>query len=339
MAGDRQGIVIKFLSDFADFLTGKNRVQDGLKDVAGSVDDVADASDQQARASVDGLRDMAGAAGEAKDATDELGDSTERAGSKGTDLVDGLKGGLLGVAGVAGGVAGVVSSVFGKAVDFVKDKIAEQQEAARKLREDLISAYLDAAKAGDTYLAKAQIVAKSIEILNDEAKRTAAESNAAAIGVDANTYIRAQAGDYEALQVVIEAATRAEEERQSVMARNRQEAENRNVELRNVQSILQANKDLLAVHEEGQGLAGQAIQISKDLDAQESARIRRTSDADQARYEALEAAVAKANQLTVDIPVKFDINKKPVEDYIADLKRRKIPIVADVVDRYGREYP
>lgn len=346
MASSRDGIVIKFLSDLQDFLTGKNRAKDELKDLERGIDGVKDASDAQATATEDGFRDVeqaakdAGtAAGDLADGVDDVGTATDGLKDKGSDALEGLKGGFLALAGVAGGVAGIVQQAFGAAVDFVKGKFEEQQKAAAELKESLVGAYRAAAEEGNRYLETAQLIANATDIINDPSRRKKAEADASTIGVDTNTYIRALAGDYEALQVVIEQTKRAEEERREAGASNTQERAESLAEKNRIAAI-QRQLDLLKqAHEEGQANAEQTIAVASELEAAELSRIQKTRDADQARYEAAAANLAALQETKVSVPVEFDVDKSKVERYIADLKARKIPIVADVVDRYGKELP
>lgn len=337
---DRQGIVIKFLSEFSDFLRGKNRVKDELQDVEGSLDDVKTASDEQADATTDGFRKVEEAAKDATDATDDLGAAAERTESKGDTLTTSFKDGLLGVAGVAGGVAGVVSTVLGKAVDFVTDQIKNQINAAGEMKQAIVQAYQEAGAAGDTFLSKAQVTANALAIINDDIKRTNAQRDAAAIGVDASTYIRAQAGEYEALKVVIEATTRAQEELNERPpspadweTRAQQQALN---------NIIAQNRTLLALHEQGRENAEFTIQVTKDIEAAELARIDKTAAADQARYEALAAAQKKAAN-PPPIVQKVEVDTARASRDLATWRRRfttgdgaRLTIVADVVDRNGK---
>lgn len=330
-------IKIDYTGDPREFLDATDKATDALDKTADALDDVADAGKTTGSSTADGLSDVADAADDAAGATDELGDATERSSAKGSSFADSFKSGLLGIAGVAGGVAGIVTTVLGKAVDFVTSQINDQITASAQLKQSLIDAYVKAGEAGDRYLDKALIVANANDIIADSAKRAKAEQEAAAIGIDTSTVIAAQAGDYEALKVVIEAAHRAEDDR--LAAANDGSKSSTASKLQDVQAlerIIKRNEDLLEVHKEGQEAAQLAIQVSKDIEASELGRIDRTSSADQARWEALADNVAKLDGTKVEIQTTFSIDKDPVEKYLADLRARHIPIVADIVDRYGR---
>jgi len=339
MAGDRQGIVIRFLSEFVDFVTGKNRVKDELKDLDRGLDEMGDTSEQATSKATDGLSEVEDAARTATDATDDLGDSADQAKEKSGSFTDNFKGGLLAIAGVAGGVAGLVQTVLGKAVDFVTQQIMNQIKAADEMKRAITTAYQDAGAAGDKYLSKAQITANALAIINDDIKRSNAERDAAAIGVDASTYIRAQAGEYEALKVVIEATKRAQDKlNERPPSPADYEARAAQERLNNIEA---QNKALQNLHDQGQANAEFTIQVTNDIKAAELDRIEKTKTADQERYEALAQHVQDLDGKTITIDAEFD--SAEADKQLAAWRKRfttgngsRITIVADIVDRYGR---
>lgn len=316
-------ITLAFGADVDEVVRGTDQISQSLDDTTRKLEDVGTAGEEAGQSTSDGL------------------DRAAQSGSDASDIFDGAGTKLLGIAGIAGGVGGAVTSAIGGAVDFVKGKIDEQIKAAAELRQNLVGAYKDAASEGRAYLEFAQIIAASNEILFDPAKRAAAIKDAATIGVDANTYIAAQAGDYNALKVVIEAAHQAEDARRQAGSDGSKSSQADTLQdIQGIKDVITKSEQLLGVHKENQAAAAQAAQISAQLSQEERAQIQQTADADQSRYEGVAANIAKLKGQKVQVPVEFDVNSSSLDSYLRDLRNRHIPIVADVVDhRYGRTVP
>lgn len=104
-------------------------------------------------------------------------------------LVGGLKG-IPAIAAVAAGAAGL---------GLVSSAIITQTEQAEDLKQAITDAYRSAAEEGRTFIDAAAVDAAALDILFDAGKREAATAEAARLGVDRTTYIRALAGDADAL--------------------------------------------------------------------------------------------------------------------------------------------
>lgn len=264
---------------------GTDRIASGLDDVEDKLDDVGQAGEDAGTAAADGLDEAGRAAGESTDIVGSLGDS------------------LLGVAGIAGGVGGAVSSAIGGAFDFVKGKIDEQIEAAEAIREALVGAYKDAASEGQVFLSQAAIIAAATEIYFDSAKIASATKEAQTIGVDVQTYVKAQAGDYAALKTVIEAAKQAEADRIAEGSDGSKSGTAAALqEVQAIERIVRENENLLGVHEANQEAAQATIDLTAQLGQEERDQIAKTASADQARYEGLASNIADLNSKKVVVP-------------------------------------
>lgn len=192
-------IVINFGAETREVEQAGRKISDVLGDTEDDLESVGNTGEQS-------LKDVTDAQGEVSDSAKTMNKDIEAGGEgfggladKADDALGGIGDSLLGVAGIAGGVGGVVTSVVGGAIDFVTGAIEDQQKAVQELKDRFADAYQTAAQEGRTFLTEAQIQAAALDIIFDSAARTKAQDEARAIGLDAETYIRALAGDQDAL--------------------------------------------------------------------------------------------------------------------------------------------
>lgn len=162
-----------------------------------------------------------------KDATDTASEGMEEFKDEGTGTakeiaasfdgsMESIAGGIQEVAanafagfGPAGAAAGIAAAL---GLGVVLEEFTKQQEAADELKERITSAYRTAIEEGRAHLTEAQIIEAGLDIIQSDRREKLVEE-AKKIGVEFNTIVRAEAGDYEALQEVIAAAEQAQTER------------------------------------------------------------------------------------------------------------------------------
>lgn len=329
-------IVINFGAETRDVEAAGRRMEGVLSDTEGAIEDVGEAGQ-------DSLAQVTKAQDEAADSARGMGDDIASNGgafddlaSTADDALGGIGDGLLGVAGIAGGVGGAVSQLVGGAISGVTDIIKEQQDAAKQLHDDLVGAYVDAGKAGMTYLEQAVIINAAADIYADDGKRADFEKKAAAIGVTLQTYVLAQAGSYEDLKVVIEATGIAAETAGQIGADKSKAGQAEALkEKQAVDAIIVANERLLAAHEEGKTAAEDVVSTKETLAQRERDQIKRTRDAEAERFDALANKYAEAAaREPVDIQTKLTVDESAL-DRIKN-SRYIVNVVAQVSDRYGR---
>ncbi|MCU1439996.1 MAG: hypothetical protein JWP85_993 [Rhodoglobus sp.] len=336
MAGNDR-IIINFGADTREVEVGGRKIEDVLSDTEKALEDLGATGEDSLEKVTKGQDDVA-------DNAKEMGDGVAANGGKFEELADKADGslgeigeGLLGIAGIAGGVGGVVTTVVGGAVDFVTQKIEDQTAAAEELKTRFIDAYQTAAEEGRNYLDTAQIVAAASDIFFDPAKMDEYRTKAAAVGVDVQTYVLAQAGSYEDLAVVIEAAKQKEQERVDAIDSARG-GEAYVAEVDGIRDIIAENETLIQTHKDGASAAENAQAIKDQLSQNERNQIKRTSEADQARYEALATAYDTATtRPPIDVPVNLDV---PDVDGVLDglqraVSRRPINVTVNGYTRNG----
>lgn len=124
-------------------------------------------------------------------------------GQLGQDTLGGLATGLGQLFGPGGMIAAAVAA---GGLGMILGSLEEQNEAAKRLRENLISAYADAAAEGRNYLDAAQIITGVQDLITDpdrekEYKKILEDVNT--LQLDRTTVLRAAVGDQEALNLVM----------------------------------------------------------------------------------------------------------------------------------------
>lgn len=186
--------------------------------------------------------------------------------------------------GPAGAAAGIAAAL---GIGYVTTELQKQQEEAEETKQSLIEMYQGAIEEGRNYIDEAQILARYTELVFDDAKMEEFRKSAEQIGVDINTYTRAQAGSYDDLQLVIEAAKKAEEERGSAVEVNSKQGQAMLLkEQEAVAGIIRENEGLLEQHDKNRQAAELVAEARAESEQKQRDQINRTRDADQARYEA-----------------------------------------------------
>lgn len=205
--------------------------------------------------------------------------------------------------GPAGAAAGIAAAA---GLGLVMAAFTEQQEAADELKERITSAYRTAIEEGQSYLSEAQIIEAALDILQSDRAEKLRE-NAEKLGVAFNTVLRAEAGDYEALEEVIAAAEKAQSDRFAAGAR---EAGDRSMqidtEIGSLEGIIRSLEAQKKVHDDSKAAAEDYSEFVTESEQKQRDQIKRTTATDQARYEAAaRSRGALASAPPVVIPVRF----------------------------------
>lgn len=217
--------------------------------------------------------------------------------------------------------------------------INEQQEAAEELKQNLVDAYKAAAEEGRTFIDEAAIIAAATDIYFDPGKYENARREAARIGVDVETYIRAQAGSYEDLVLVIDMAKKAEEQRRDAGANSRQGQADALEEVNALQRIIDENERILELHEQNREAAENVAAAREESERRQQEAIRNTRDADRERWEGLaEARQEAAAQPPVTIRTQL---AAPDDETLrrntqGTFERRPLRVRAEFVTRDGK---
>lgn len=336
-----KGIGIIFNADADEVVDESKRVQKALGGVDDELDNVGTSAQASEKKQTDALDRTARSA---EDLGDTVGKDTaggfEDLAGKAEGALGGIGDDLMGLAGLAGGVGGAVSTLVGGSIDFVTGLIKDQQDAAAKLKADLIDAYKSAADAGLSYLDTAGVIQKAIDLQADPSKMDEFRKAAELIGIDVNTYLLAQAGSYEDLQIVIEATKAAEETRGQVTGDRTKAGQAAALqEAHALDVVIGKNEALLATHEEGKDLLNRTAELRDAVGQRERDQIQRTRDADQARYDALAEQHQKASELP-PVTLRTDVQVPDVDSIFDGLQRKlagkTLTVKAGVVDRTGQ---
>jgi hypothetical protein len=242
---------------------------------------------------------------EAKQNFSETASSFDGSMESAVDGVQGTLGGLATALGPAGAIgAGVAAAALGTAMTFA----TQWSEQAEEAKQALIDMYAEAAEAGRDFVDAEQVNAEARRIFLDTGLMQKYRDEAEKIGVDIQTYVRAQAGDYDALEFSIQQARDTEEKRRAEFNASGSDAPFSPL----VESIKQTRSGL-------EGLAGQhktnqkAVQDYQEFQAESSKRerdqINRTRATDQARWEAAARAANKVpshKNTSVNVRVNVD---------------------------------
>lgn len=351
MAG--KGISINFLANVREFLRGTEQVEGALDEVAGSLDDMAADGDDATEKLERSFRDLTQTA---KRESDNAGDALGKNMKAGADdasqalqqvaddgfsnakevaasfdgsaesIVEGFQGAAAEAFsgfGPAGAVAGLLAAA---GLGLALQEITKQQEAADQLKEALTEAYKAAAEEGRAYLDQASIDAQVLEILFDSSRRQAAFADAAKIGADPNTYIRALAGDADALEYAIDKATEASGD----LVREIDSARGGESWSPAVQAIDLVRDRLIGVqvqHEQNEQAAEQYQEIVAEGEREQREQIKRTRDADAARWQA--AATRYGTKLPAGVvPITTDTSaaERQLSEFLRKDRRLRINI-------------
>jgi hypothetical protein len=357
----KQGIetgVIKPLEDAEKALDelgkskGPDQLERGLEDAQDATErlkretkQTADAIDREFR---DSYRKVSTTSkdslGDATRATEDLRDEASQTGREmaasfkepadALDAVQELAANALTGLGPAGVIAGTGAAV---GIGLAISALETGQEAADKLKEKLGSMYQDAVTEGRKYLDEAQIIAGVQDILFNPDQKTIYEQatkDAETLGVSVNDVLRAQAGDQEKINVLIEAGKQLGEEalnsRTGALDISTQE-------FAQLGHTVQRYEDLKALHEENNARAARGLEIEQDIEAEMSAANRTRRERDAERGAALEAYYARAaNPPNPVITPTVDLSD--AESKLAQFARgRTVTVTVKGVTRTGNQ--
>jgi hypothetical protein len=349
-----------------DILANTRQFVGEMKKSGASVEDISDAltemmkdGDKAFDKLEPGFRDMVKSSNKAEQAVKDIGDKGFKKASKGADdfkdeansslretaaSISSVEDGLGAVQEIAanafvgfgpvGAGAGLVAALgFG----LLLENMTAQKEAADEIKQALGDAYRTAAEEGRNYLSEAQIISAASDILFDPAKKAQAAADAKAIGVDLQTFVRAMAGDEDAIAVAIELGNQKYQERlDTLKLEDRAQAGKVlavDKEAREIERVNGLLGTQLKNHKDNQEAVRTAQQLEANLGAEQRSQIQRTRDADTARWSAYAASKAKA---TAPIEQKVRI----VPDTSAwDAKVRQLQqlsLTRDVIVRPGQ---
>lgn len=347
MAGDDR-ITLRFGADIDEVTRGADRMADGLDDVDEKLDDLGKTGEEAGKTTAEGLEDADRGLSDMGDSADDTSGRLDALGDIGKQALEGDVGeaaisatSLLSAFGGAGVLAGTIAA---GGISLVTSALEEQEKKAEEVRQRLVGMYKDAAEQGRAFIDQAAVDASVLELLfGTKEERQTLMDEAAQIGVDFQTYVRAQAGDYESLQFAIEQAEEAERKRQALFGGGGGNAEGAVYDdtLAKIQEVKTELQGIAGEHELNQQAAQDYLDFQDQSATEQREQIQRTSDADQARYEAAAANIAKLKGEKVVVPVTVNTTQA-TKDLEAWRKRfttgdgARLTIVADVVDRNGK---
>lgn len=289
------GLTLDIAANTRDFIRGTDDVESALEKVSDSLDDAGEdgekAAEKLERSFSDAQREISrtskkigkGIGDDVTDGTDTASEGMEtlqqRAEGAAARTAASFDGSVKSIGdgfqrlsskafagfGPAGAAAGVIAAA---GLGLVTAEITKQQEMAAELAERFKSAYKAASEDGRDFLNEQQILAAYMDILWDDAKREDARAKSAEIGVTMTQYIRAQAGDVEALNAVVAAGTAAEQKRVDELRNANGEITTRvalgDIELNNLEKITQENQKLLDISNTNQQIAAIATADSRE---------------------------------------------------------------------------
>jgi hypothetical protein len=301
--------------------------RDAGVDIKRGTDDARDGFDR-AKRGVDDFRDEANST--AREAAASFDGSAESIGDAFQEVAANAFAGF----GPAGAVAGLAAAA---GLGFALSAITEQQEAADELRERLSGMYQSAVEEGRAYLDQAQIIAEVQSLMfnpdrADEYLRV--QEQARLIGVDIATYAAALAGDEQALNVALELGNAKRQTRQDWAERNliaeRETGVITDAQGSAMDTVLSKLQERQALTEQNKAAAEAATEVTEQLGERERENIRRTRDADAARWQAfVEAAEASKARVVspMHIPLRVDDTQLTnVENRVRSLSGRVISV-------------
>jgi len=362
LQGVQKGI-IEPLEDAADIL--QDLGQDGGRDfdkLEKSMRDAQDETDDTKRAFADLQREIAETgkksrtdfANPVKKSTHEVNENLDEVGREAkanaaemfssfdgsfesiADAAQGTLGGLTaGLSGI-GPMAAVAAGAAG--IGLISAAVIGQIEAAEELKTALTDAYRTAAEEGRSFLDEAQILAVALDITSDTDKRVAAMKEAAAIGVDSTTFIRALAGDADALAFASAAADEKLKEVRDSQGANNSTLATAIAKTEDYAGTARKLADLAKQHGLNKDGAEAYIDFVDDSNQRERAQIGRTLDAEAARFDGLAAKYDEA-AARPSVEVRFEPTL-PSDEIIrqrlqAAARRQSIQIPLSAVTRNG----
>ena len=367
MAG--KGIVINFISDIRRFLKGTDDVGEALDQVSDSLDDVARDGDKATEKLERSFKDLTKVVDrESDEAGDKMVRNFKRSGDRVESQLDevtneakqnaaemfssfdgsfesiadaaqstlgGLVGGLRGIPAIAAVAAGAAG------LGLVTTTIIDQLDSAKELKQSLAEAYKAAAEEGRNYLDEATIIAAAAEILFDSAKRDAAAADADKIGVDTNTYIRALAGDADALEYAIQQATSASGDlvRELDFARG---GESWSPAVIAIDTVRDKLVGLSETHADNRAAASQYQDLIVEQSAEQRDEVARVRSVEEQRWDALGRRYSEAAgraPIALEVEAVFPTTSQIDAGIAAISKGRRVRVPVDLVTRSGKVLP
>lgn len=291
-----------------DFKRGTDDANDGLDRAKRGVEDFRDEANSTAReaaASFDG-------------SAESIGDAFQEVAAN-----------AFAGFGPAGAAAGLIAAA---GLGFAMTAITDQQEAADELKRRLSDAYKTAAEEGRTFLDQAQIDAAALDLIFDSDARKSAQSEAQQIGVDWMTIVRAQAGDQEALNAVIDATTGKIDEAAEAQRRKAEAGQGvfdiTAAEGQALEILRGKYEEQLRLQQENEAAAGRVLDYQDQAAAKESENTRRAKEALEERGRKLQEYYSQAaNPPAVNIPITVnDAALRNIENRVASLSGRVISV-------------
>lgn len=294
--------------------------------------DFADPVNRSAKDVEDQLDEVTG---EAKQNAAEMFSSFDGSFESIADAAQGTLGGLVG--NLKGIPAVAVAAAGAAGLGFVTNALIEQQELGEELKQGLSDAYKSAAEEGRSFIDQAAVDAAVLELLFDSGRRTAAIDEAARLGVNSNSYIRALSGDAAALQDVLVGAKSRYEDLAEAAREGGSPIDVRAAQ--DVQTLIGRLEGIQTQHEENQRAAEQYQDIVAETNQAERDQIDRTRSAEQERWEALGRRADEA-AARGPVVIKTELSAPDAETVRRTTQgtfdRRPLKVRAEFVTRDGK---
>jgi len=198
-------IIINFGAETREVEVAGRKMSDVLKDTEDALDDVGASGEDAGRQASDALDDTAKASDGVKNSLSEVGGAATKfvKGDLGGAVEDVASTVTIMAGSLIPGVGAALGVLAAEGIGAITSGLQEAQKQADELKTRLTSAYQSAVDEGRALLDENQIIAASNEIIFDPTQRKQYQEDAAAIGVDATTLIRAMSGDEAALNEVL----------------------------------------------------------------------------------------------------------------------------------------
>jgi len=230
--------------------------------------------------------------------------------------------------GPAGAAAGLAAAA---GIGVVTSVITQQIDDSEELKAALSGAYRAAAEAGRAYLDEAEVISQVNDVLFDEdqARSKEALKNANALGVTRIEYLRAMAGDQDALNNLIGIATKKEAEGNAEREKAYEAGGRRNY-------VVSQEDQLIS------GILGK-LETQKSLQSDLTQRANESLAVAGANTEEARKLTSTLAQIPRDISVtaKVQADTSAFDRTVAAIKRGgiDIPVSLRVLESFGRKTP
>lgn len=207
-------IEIEITADIQGAIKAFRNGEISLDDLGDKLSDAGDAGKDAGKDIEKGGEDAVDSLDEISDASGKVGGSLNKIGGIAKDAISGDLGGALdGVAQSVGGLAAVVPGVgtalgvlASEGIGAIASALSETQKAADEAKARIAAMYEKAAADGKTFIEQAQIDSEVLNIMfaDDQTAYNQAKSDASTLGLTAIELVRAQAGDQDALNHVLQ---------------------------------------------------------------------------------------------------------------------------------------